>query len=142
MVHWIDVDGVSHEQVFPLRDVVALTSDPASVGFGGTSATTPEAVKKFVARLAEWTGQFASTLLADGDELFDELRARNSAWFEAEQHGRRARLLRSQADKAWRERDFATVVNAYTEIDQELSSIELRPSERGRLDYAQRESTT
>jgi hypothetical protein len=133
---WTELDGVPHEQLFSLRDVVSLTTDPAAIGFGGTSATTAETVRKFITRLAAWTQEYASPLISDGEDLFQALRARNSAWFDAEQDAQRARLLRSRADEAWRARDFANVVNAYTELDRELTTVELRPSERGRLAYA------
>jgi hypothetical protein len=135
---WIVVDGVRREQAFPLRDVVALTSDPAAIGYGGTSATTADTVRKFVDRLAAWTQQFASSLLSDGDDVFEELSRRTAARGLADRDAQRARLLRSRADAAWRDRDFATVANSYAEIDKELSTVDLSPSEQGRLHYALR----
>ena len=135
---WIDVDGTPCEQVVSLRDIVSLTRDPPTIGYGGTSATTSETVRKFVDRLAEWTRRFAFSLLADGDEVFEELSAHNAARGVADRDAQRARTLRSRADAAWRDRDFATVVNCYTEIDEELPTVGLSQSERGRLDYALR----
>jgi hypothetical protein len=35
--------------------------------------------------------------------------------------------------------DFGTVLNAYSEIEAELSTVELKPSERARLRYALKE---
>jgi hypothetical protein len=136
--HWVDVDGVTHEEAFPLRDVVALRCDPVEVGYGGTSATSAELVDRFIRKLAGWTREFAGPLLTDGDELFDELKERNAARYEAETDQWRASQLRTQADAAWRRKDFGTVVNAYSEIEKELSTVELRASERGRLRYARR----
>jgi hypothetical protein len=135
---WIVVDGVRREQIFPLRDIVSLAVDPASVGYGGTSATAAETVRKFTGQLAGWTQQFASGLLDNGDEVFEQLCERNASLGETSRDAQRATLIRSRADAAWRERDFATVINAYKEIDLELTGVELRPSERGRLEYALR----
>ena len=86
--------------------------------------------------MAVWTYEFALPLLTNGDEIFDLLSANNAAVGAAERDAQRASRLRSRADDAWRHRDFAAVVNAYSEIDSELRTVELRASERGRLDYA------
>jgi hypothetical protein len=56
---WVEVDGESREQVFPLRDVIALRRDPGEVGLAGTAATTAEAVRKILRQLAAWTREFA-----------------------------------------------------------------------------------
>lgn len=133
---WVEVNGARREQVFPLRDVVSLQSDPSEAICGGTTATTPEQVRKFLRQLSEWTKRFAFPLLTDGDELFDELGACNAARGVAQRDTQRAALLRARADEAWQRRDFDLVVAAYTEIDLELSTIELKPSERGRMQYA------
>lgn len=133
---WIEVDGVGREQAFPLRDVVALRRDPAEVGFGGTTATTAESVRKFVALLAGWTREFAGPLLSDGGRLFDQLSESNAARGRAERDELRASCLRARADEAWQRKGSGTVVNAYSEIESELPAVALRASERGRLDYA------
>lgn len=133
---WIEVDGERREQVFPLRDVVGLRTDPAGIGYRGTSATTAERVRRVLGQLSVWTREYAGALLDDGDELFDRLSRDNAACGQAEQHQVRAGRLRARADEAWRRKDFATVISAYSEIDRELNTVELRPSERGRLTYA------
>ncbi len=56
---WIDVDGVSRGQVFPLRDVIGLRTDPGVVGYGGTTVTSAELVRRFVAQLAGWNREGA-----------------------------------------------------------------------------------
>ena len=133
---WIEVDGESREQVFPLRDVIALRSDPGQAEYAGTTATTAEVVRRILRQLAAWTREFAGELLDDGDELFDRLSEDNAARGQAEQDKQRARRLRERADDAWRRKDFGTVVTAYGEIDRELGTVQLRASERGRLSYA------
>jgi hypothetical protein len=133
---WIDVDGVSREQAFPLRDVVALQRDPADGGFGGTSATTAESVGKFLGQLAGWTREFALPLLRDGDDLFEQLSVNNAARAHAGRDELRASRLRVRADEAWQRQDFATVANCYSEIGSELPTVSLKASEQGRLNYA------
>lgn len=133
---WIEVDGVSREQAFPLRDVVAQRRDPADIGFGGTSATTAESVRKFLGQLAGWTREFALPLLHDGDDLFDQLSLSNAARAHAERDELRASRLRARADEAWQRQDFATVANSYSEIESELPTASLKASEQARLKYA------
>jgi hypothetical protein len=133
---WIEVDGVSREQAFPLRDVVALRQDPAEVGFGGTSATTAESVRRFLGQLAGWAREFALPLLRNGDDLFDQLSRSNAARAHAERDELRASRLRARADEAWQRQDFATVANSYSEIESELPAASLKASEQGRLKYA------
>jgi hypothetical protein len=135
---WIEIDGVSREQAFPLRAVVALRNDPADIGFGGTSATSAASVRRFLGRLAGWTREFALPLLVDGDDLFDQLSAHNAARADAERDELRASRLRSRADEAWRRRDLDAVLLAYTEIERELTTVSLRASERARLEYARK----
>jgi hypothetical protein len=88
--------------------------------------------------LARWTREFALPLLTNGDDLFDRMSELNSARSEAHLEGIRASGLRARADEAWKRRDLETVVLAYTEIDRELATVELRASERARLDYARK----
>jgi hypothetical protein len=133
---WIEVEDGVAEQVFPLREVIEMECDPAEIGFMGTTAATPQLVSKFLEQLAAWTRDYAHELLADGDGAFALLSARHTARFTAEQEELRASRLRARADQAWRKLDFGTVANAYSEIDTELSTVDLKASERGRLNYA------
>jgi hypothetical protein len=135
---WIQVEGETREEVFPLRNLLALDHDLRELGYGGLTATTRPLVENFVHRLAAWTKMFTTSILTDGDELFARARERNAVWSQSYLEGIRASRLRSQADVAWRRRDFDAVVNAYTEIDTELASVGLKPSERARLRYARK----
>lgn len=135
---WVEVAGTRREQSFPLRDVVALRRDPVDVGFGGTTATSPPAVRRVMALLADWTREYAGPLVSGGDELFEVLSERNAERGRVEQEGLRAQRLRDRAEEAWRRRDFGAVALAYSEIESELHSVTLKASERGRLDYARK----
>jgi hypothetical protein len=133
---WVDVGGELREQFFPLRDVIARRADLAEVGYGGLAATDARLVRKFVHQLGRWTRQFAAPLLSDGDQEFDKLSEINTR--EAESHAEALRVsrLRARAAEAWQRRDFGTVVNAYSEIEAELPTVDLKPSERAKLGYA------
>lgn len=126
------------EDSFGLRDLISLTRDPEEVGYKGMSARTPELISRFLQQLAAWTKEFGLPLLTNGDAIFDQLSEASLHSAVAEAHAQRAALLRPRADDAWRRRDFASVINAYSEIISELSTIELQRSELGRLHYAQR----
>lgn len=133
---WVDIDGELREQFFPLRDVIARQADLAEVGYGGLAATDAQLVRKFVHQLGGWTRQFAVPLLSDGDQEFDKLSEINARRAESHREALRASRLRARAAEAWRRRDFGTVLNAYSEIEAELPTVELKPSERARLRYA------
>ena len=60
----------------------------------GTAATTAEAVRRVLRRLAEQTREIATDLLTGGDDLFDRLSAANAARGQAEQDQLRAQHLR------------------------------------------------
>jgi hypothetical protein len=135
---WIEVGGQPREQAFPLPDVVTQLAGSAASEQQGTAATTAEAVSRVLRRLADQTREIAGEMLTGGDDLFDRLSAANAARGQAEQDQLRAQHLRERADDAWRRKDFDAVITAYTEIDREMDTVELRTSERRRLDYALR----
>jgi hypothetical protein len=133
---WVDIDGGRREQFFPLCDVVARQADLAEVGYGGSAATDAQLLRKFVRQLGGWTRRFAEPLLSDGDQEFDELSEINARRAEGHREALRASRLRARAAEAWQRRDFGTVLNAYSEIEAELPTVRLKPSERARLRYA------
>lgn len=93
-------------------------------------------MRKFVHQLGGWTRQFAVPLLSDGDQGFDRLSEINARGAESHREALRASRLRASAAEAWQRRDFGTVVNAYSEIEAELPTVELKPSVQARLRYA------
>ena len=66
-----------------------------------------------------------------------QLRAAGVKQSEAMWDAWRATRLRDAADTAWRAKDYPRIVEAYSEMISELRSVELRPSELGRLRYAE-----
>jgi hypothetical protein len=133
---WVDIDGELREQFFPLCEVIARQADLAEIGYGGLGAIDAQLVRKLVRRLGGWTRRFAVPLLSDGDQEFDKLSEINAKRAENHREALRASRLRAKADDAWRRHDFGTVLNAYSEIEAELPTVELKPSEQARLRYA------
>jgi hypothetical protein len=135
---WVEVDDERVEQKFPLADVIALTNDLGEVGFQSFTATTRQAVAAFVPRLAAWAREFGHEALGGDRTVFELLSATSAARSVAMQEGWRASRLRQAAEDAWHRKDWGRVVDAYAEIESDLPTVELQPSEIGRLRYARR----
>ncbi len=134
---WIEVDGELVEEKFALGDVIALDHDLSEVGYRPYATTDKEPLGRFVAQLADWTQRFGSRVLNGDPAAFDSLRVQNARRSQQMLEGWRAERLRSAADDAWRRKDWGRVIDAYSEINAELGSVELKRSERARLSYAQ-----
>lgn len=134
---WVDLDGKIVEQRFGLDFVVALTSDPESIGFRSFSATDRAGIESFVPQLAGWTRDFVEPALADGDGAFELMSARSAQESERFLQEGRASTLRARAAAAWGAHNFADVVLAYREMIDELPLVQLQRSEIGRLRYAE-----
>lgn len=137
---WIDVGGERREEAFSLGDVVALSVglDESvgldAVGFRGFATYSGDGLDVFVDRLADWTARFGGAALRGDSATFDAMNAANSRRFEQWQ----AAGLRRTADEAWRQRDMARIAGVYTRIVNELTTVQLRPSELARLRHAER----
>lgn len=122
-------DEVLHP--YGVSDLVRL-SDPASMADYRTfAATTSEGVNRGVARLANELRAHGPLLLDPSSQQWDQLsqaRARASNEF-----GKTlaAKTLREQATRAWSRRNYAAVLEAYSQLSDRLSEIEQR-----RLQYA------
>ena len=134
---WVTIDGVSVEQSFPIQSILSMCNQGRQLDKALTATTSAQVVLS-LKRLARLTSKYARSLLADGDALFEELSTANAKWSQEYLEGIRASRLRATADEAWQHGDLRAVTLAYTEIDSELDKISLRPSERARLQYAQK----
>ena len=89
----------------------------------------------FVERLAEDTRAFAQSALAGDRMYFRRLKTSRNAAAQTYMRGMTLQRVRSEAEEAWQRRDFDTVIDLYMSIENDLSG-----SERGKLDYAKRQS--
>jgi len=135
---WVEVDGRLVEEKFTLGDVIALGHDLSAVGYRSYTATSKEQLVRSIAQLADWTQRFGSQALRGEPTVFDSLRAQGAQQSQTTLEGWRAQRLRAAASEAWRRKDWGRVIDAYSEMDAELGSVELKRSERARLNYAQK----
>lgn len=135
---WIEMGGARVEQKYPLSAVIALDHDPTAVGVHPFATTDGAVLGRFVVQLAELTRRYGELALSGDPTTFDRLSAENARRSDAFTNRLRAQRLRSVADDAWRRKDWGLVIDAYREIESELLHVELKPSESGRLRYAQK----
>ena len=135
--HRVELGGETVDEKFSLGDVVALSAPLGEVGFQSFATTKAEELPAFIDRLADWTSRYGGAALRDETGIFVRLRSEGVKRSDAMQDEWAAGRLRTAADAAWSERDYARVVGAYSEMISELRSIELRPSELRRLRFAE-----
>jgi hypothetical protein len=124
---------------YSLRELVTLRKSIGDdVNYGEFQISSAAKLPAFVEQLAELTRRVAPKALEGDREIFEHL---------AEQQHREGRVLtdastamwlREQAGKAWQNRDFVSVVEAYTALAS-LETIEMKRSETARLKYARRQ---
>lgn len=134
---WVRVEGDVVEQRFHLVDVLPVLVP--GVSFTARTATSNDQVVRFVEELAGAAKLAAEHLERRGADAFDRISEGVAARSDAYLDGLRAARLRKRADDAWQLKDFASVIDAYEEIDSELTTVELRESETKRLSYARRQ---
>jgi hypothetical protein len=120
---------------YSLSTVLAALDTEGTADYEYLQTSSPEVLPGLVAKLANMTLEFAPDLLRGNSETCK--RVLYQAWLE----GRRttdasnAKSLRQVADKAWKNNDFAVVVDSYTKI-KALETAELTSSELVRLRHA------
>jgi len=123
------------ERPFSLGEVISAHPGGAEVAHRRLQASSPRAVASCVERLSELTKQFARAAIDGEEDAFRRLATRRRRDSVALTESYRAGDLRSDADAAWRQRDFGRVVNAYEALEN-LESLDLSRSEIARLRYA------
>jgi len=134
---WVRVEDDVVEQKFHLVD--ALPVFAPDVDFVARTATSREQVARFVEELADQARLVAERMSRGVTDAFDRISEAVATSSDEYLDGLRATRLRGRADDAWHRKDFASVVEAYEEIDSELNAVELRESEAKRLSYARRQ---
>lgn len=132
----VDVDGEEVEQKFHISDILPILASERR--YRPTTARDREPVARFVAELAPLSELLLVQILKDKDTIFADLSEGLARRSDQYLEGIAADRLRTRASDAWRAKDLATVVNAYEEIESELKTVQLRDSERGRLEYARK----
>jgi len=119
------------ERPFALPEILRWRADDRAAQIDGLQITNQDSLERTLRRLPNLLLDLAAPLLNGNRDAFDDLatfREAEGLEYAAE---RDLRLARSDADKAWRHRDFDGVVAAYRPFLEHLN-----PSERRRFDYA------
>lgn len=133
---WVDFEGKLVEDKFHVSDVLSTLAPEA--GFKARTATSQEQLERFVPELAisaklaleqlerSWSGglNLVSVAVEHQSDMY--------------QDSMEAERLRARAKDAWRNKDLASVITAYEQIESELGTVGLRESEIKRLSYARK----
>jgi hypothetical protein len=133
----VEIDGKQAQQKISLRDVMAFEHGPEGVGSHAFATRKVGPMVRFLAEYAAWTKRFASRALEGDPDFFEAVLDDRSRRAHTASEGVTAGRLRSAGDDAWRVKDWSGVVAAYGEMVEALTTVQLTPSERGRLKYAQ-----
>lgn len=116
---------------FSLNDLLAMEQAGLSGANAAFQVAEEDRLGPFLEELATKTRIDAMPAL-NGDRMyFRRLETFRSAQAEASMRQMDLRQVRSEAEKAWRERNFREVARLYTSIERDLSE-----SEKGKLAYA------
>jgi hypothetical protein len=123
---------------YSLRELVALGENASDAVYGEFQISSAAGLPALVEQLAELTKRVGIKALEGDLEVFERLAAQRHREGRVLTDASTALWLREQAGKAWQNRDFASVVEAYTALAS-LETVEMRRSETARLEYARRE---
>jgi hypothetical protein len=121
----------AQQQPYSLAEVLRLKNRPEAACIEGQQLVTQSRLEAALKKAASLASEFASEQLQGNEKTFTNLAKQRAA--EAMEYGlaRDLRAARLQADQAWQEKDFATVVSVYRPFLSHLS-----PSEVKRLEFA------
>jgi len=130
--------GETVERSFPIGYLATVIGGEARETYRSRTATTSAQVDRFVAELGHWLEAYGERVLEGDEATFVALGEAVAIESTRQMDMMRATELRRRAEEAWRSRDYATVVQAYDEMDRELTTVDLRTFEDGRLAYARK----
>jgi hypothetical protein len=125
------VGSEAEQQPYSLAEVLRLKKHAEATSIEGQQIDTQSGLDAALKRAARLASEYASEQLDGSAEAFEQLAKQRAA--EAREYGlaRDLRAARFQADRAWQEKDFATVVRLYRPLLSHLS-----PSEVKRFEFA------
>jgi hypothetical protein len=125
------VGSDAEQQPYSLAEVLRLKKHAEATSIEGQQIDTQSSLDAALKKAARLASEYASEQLNGSAEAFKQLAKQRSA--EAIEYGlaRDLRAARFQADRAWQEKDFATVVRLYRPMLNHLS-----PSEVKRFEFA------
>ena len=118
---------------YSLEEFMRLSNPEEAARLRVWTATTPQELRVGLGQLAAQVEHYVLPALAGNPEVFGELLRQRQAWSKAYAAEVLARQIRPRAEQAFRERDYARVVELLSEVEGELT-----PAEKQKLDYARR----
>jgi hypothetical protein len=124
---------VEKQETFSLCDILNMQSLDVPERKRPFQVADENLLVSFLEKLAEDTRAYAQPALTGDRMFFRRLETFRSVQSQAYMRDMELRRVRSEADKAWKRKDFDKMVNLYTSIESDLSE-----SEKGKLEYARR----
>jgi hypothetical protein len=128
-------DGGEGTTGYAYGEYLGVVDPAAAADYRDFAATTPDAVRRGVARLAAGL-RVASPLLAGEDATYDELAHHGLLAGERLAANSRRHAYKPRAEAAWQAKDWPAVVAAYARYENDLTE-----GERRRLELARRRAS-
>jgi len=124
-----------NEVIYSLGDILDLLGKRQEERYTFFQASTNERVKEYVLKLALLVRKYGKGFLHGETRLFADLL--EASWKKVKAYERETALARArkEAENAWRERDYAKLVEIYNPVREDLTPAELK-----KLEYAQNRS--
>lgn len=121
------------EQAFSIGEIIDLMGAREETGYTFMQASTTERVKQLVPKLAELVRHYAGPALQGNFFTFEQLeearQGKSDKYLKEIELGR----IRSEAEKAWHEKNYSKLVELYSSIQEDLT-----PTETKKLAYARK----
>lgn len=121
------------ERSYSLCDVIRVSDPERAAAYRSFAATTPGAMRRGVARLAEQLRHYGEAALVGSPDFFGKMAKAREATARQSRDDHASRAARTAAAEAWRDGDFAGVVAAYSK------ATTFSPVDAKRLRLAERE---
>ena len=125
--------GGESSDAYGMEELCCLKEEERNGGFRNPVATTTNKVQSGVLCVSEKFKEWAWELCQGDENQFESLRMQRKIWAESFEAKVIAGQLRSEADEAFRFKDFEKAVQLYEEFQSELTEIERR-----KLQYARK----
>lgn len=118
---------------FSIDEILRLRGAEEAGRLSLIQVTSSEAMASFVAQLAQVLRSYASDFLAGNENSFAELAEQRQKEIKAYAIERDLRMARAEAEKAWRNKDYSTVVRVLSPLRAGLTATEV-----GKLEFAEK----
>jgi hypothetical protein len=117
---------------FSIDEILRLRGAEEAGRLSLIQVTSSETMASFVAQLAQVLRSYGSDLLAGNENSFADLAEQRQKEIKAYAIERDLRIARAEAEKAWRSKDYRTVVRVLSPLRAGLTATEV-----GKLEFAE-----